>query len=87
MKNWWRRISAPTRVFVFIASAAFVVDVALLILAQTGRIGFGLPAAIGVTLCVLIVIGVVVAGRMNSRRELDDIVRRVDEQDEERGAD
>jgi hypothetical protein len=76
-----------TKVFVLIASVAFIADVALLVLAQTGRIDFGLPAATGSALCVLIVIGILVAGRINRRRELDHIVRRVREEDEGRDAD
>jgi hypothetical protein len=83
--SWWWRMPTPSRVFFLIASAVFVADVALLILAQTERIGFRLPAEIGSVFVVLSWIGLLIVGRMNRRRELDDIVQRVREEDEESG--
>jgi len=84
MRIWWRRIPKPPKVFFYIAGVAFVVDVALLILAESGRIGPGWPAAIGAVLVFLILLGILVVGRLNSRLELDDIVRRVRDDDEQR---
>jgi hypothetical protein len=83
--TWWWRMPTPSRVFFLIASAVFVADVALLILAQTERIGFRLPAEIASGFVVLIWIGLFIVGRMNRRREMDDIVQRVREEDEESG--
>ena len=77
----------PTKVFFYIAGVAFVVDVALLILAESGRIGPGSPAAIGALLVFLILLGILVVGRLNSRFELDDIVRRVRDEEERRETD
>lgn len=64
-------------VMLLVASVALVADVTLLILAQTGRIDFRFPAVIGCVLCVPLLVGVLVVGRMNGHRELDDIVHPV----------
>jgi protein-S-isoprenylcysteine O-methyltransferase Ste14 len=82
MRIWWLRMTNPTKVFFLVATVAFVVDVALLILAESGQIGPGWAAATGAVLVFLILLGILVVGRLNSRLELDDIVRRVrDEED------
>jgi hypothetical protein len=76
-----------TKAAFLIAAVAFFVDVALLILAQSRRIGPSWPAAIGAVLVVLVLIAVAVVGRLNSHRELNDIARRVREEEEQRETD
>jgi hypothetical protein len=77
----------PTKVFIVGASVAFIIDIMLLVLAQTGRIEPGWPAALGAVFVVLVWVGILVVGRLDRRRELDDIVRRVCDEEEQRETD
>lgn len=87
MKSWWRRMPMPTSVLLLCTSAACLADITLLVLAGAGRIDYGWPAGIGSVLFVLILIGLIVVGYLNGRHELDEVVRRLIEEEEERTTD
>ena len=81
MKHWWRRIPIPTKIFFVVAVVAFVVDLTLGLLAGSGVIATGIPLAISSGLFVLSLVLIVVLSQITRRREMDEIVRRVREED------